>query len=130
MTQLNLGFFANGMFYSKLIYCLPMYGNVIGMEQYKEENSSHQSFTASDNQRLQVLQTKLNRLLLGAKYDKPTETLLRETRSLSVQQLMAYHSSLLMHKMVQTGKLEYFQEKFRSNTNMMSLRENRGSLIQ
>ena len=92
---MNLGFFANGMFYSKLIYCLPMYGNVIGMEQYKEENSS-------DNQRLQVLQTKLNRLLLGAKYDTPTETLLRETRSLSVQQLMAYHSSLLMHKMVQT----------------------------
>ena len=99
---MNLGFFANGMFYSKLIYCLPMYGNVIGMEQYKEENSSHQRFTASDNQRLQVLQTKLNRLLLGAKYDTPTETLLRETRSLSVQQLMAYHSSLLMHKMVQT----------------------------
>ena len=51
----NLGFFANGMFYSKLIYCLPVYGNVIGMEQYKEENSRHQSFTASDNQRLQVL---------------------------------------------------------------------------
>ena len=81
-----------------------MYGNVIGMEQYKEENSRHQSFTASDNQRLQVLQNKLNRLLLGAKYDTPTETLLRETKSLSVQQLIAYHTTLLMFKMLKIGK--------------------------
>ena len=51
----NLSFFANGMFYSKLIYCLPVYGNVIGMEHYKEENSRYQSYTTRDNQQLQVL---------------------------------------------------------------------------
>ena len=95
MERKNLKFFASGMFYSKMIYCLPVYGNVFGMENYKEESSRYQSFTKKDNQKLQVLQNNLNRLLLDAKYDTPTEVLLQETNSLSVQQMIAYHTALL-----------------------------------
>ena len=32
MERRNLKFFASGMFYSKLSYCLPVFGNVLGLE--------------------------------------------------------------------------------------------------
>ena len=98
MKKENLKYFADGMFYSKLIYCLPLFGNVIGLEEYKEDNSRHQSFTAKDNQKLQVLQNKLCRLLLSARYDTPTETLLNQTNSLSVQQMIGYHTLIFFYK--------------------------------
>ena len=84
MERRNLKFFASGMFYSKLSYCLPVFGNVLGLEEYKEDNSRYQSYTVKDNSKLQVLQNKLNRLLINARYDTPTEVLLRATNSLSI----------------------------------------------
>ena len=84
MKRENLKFFASGMFYSKMNYCLPVFGNVLGMEKYKEGNSRHQSYTAKDNQKLQVLQNNLNRILLKAKYDTLIKVLLKEKKSLSV----------------------------------------------
>ena len=130
MKKENLKYFADGMFYSKLIYCLPLFGNVIGVEEYKEENSRHQSFTAKDNQKLQVLQNKLCRLLLDARYDTPTETLLKQTNSLSVQQMIAYHTALLAHKIVKSGKPSYLREKFKKRSLGMALRESQGSFVQ
>ena len=61
MERKNLSFFASGMFYAKMIYCLPLYGNVFGLDEYKEDSSRYQSFTKKDNQKLQVLQNNLNR---------------------------------------------------------------------
>ena len=69
MNRDKLMYFASGIFYSKLSYCLSVFGNVFGLEQeYKEENNRYTSFTKEDNNRLQILQNKLNRLLLGADY--------------------------------------------------------------
>ena len=56
MSKENLEYFANGLFYSKLNYCLPVFGNVFGLESYKEENTRYQSYTVKDNKSLQVLQ--------------------------------------------------------------------------
>ena len=128
MERKNLSFFASGMFYSKLIYCLPIYGNVFGMEEYKEENSRYQSFTKKDNYKLQVLQNSLNRLLLEERHDTPTEVLLTKTNSLSIQQMIAYHSTLLAYKIVQTGKPSYLKEKLQEKKGTMKLRGKSGSI--
>ena len=77
MSNENLKYFASGIFYSKLNYCLPVFGNVFGLEDYKEDNSRYQSYTVKDNQNLQVLQNKLNRVLLHADKNTSTEQLLR-----------------------------------------------------
>ena len=39
MDKKNLQFFASGLFYSKLNYCLPVFGNVLSMEKYSDQNS-------------------------------------------------------------------------------------------
>ena len=68
MNKEKLMLFASGIFYSKLSYCLSVFGNVFGLEHYREENTRYTSYTKEDNNRLQILQNKLNRLLLGADY--------------------------------------------------------------
>ena len=55
MRKGRLNLFASGIFYSKLSYCLPVFGNVLGLDKYKEENIKYTSFTSSDKHRLQVL---------------------------------------------------------------------------
>ena len=128
MERKNLSFFASGMFYSKLIYCLPVYGNVFGLDEYREDVSRYQSFTKKDNQKLQVLQNNLNRLLLGAKRDTSTEVLLGGTNSLSIQQMIAYHTMLLAHKVVTTGKPSYLKERLQVKTGPMNLRGKQGNI--
>ena len=41
--------FASGIFYSKLSYCLPVFGNVFGLSRYKEEDTRYTSYTKEDN---------------------------------------------------------------------------------
>ena len=130
MERKNLKYFASGMFYSKLIYCLPVYGNVLGLEQYKEEYSRYQSYTTKDNNKLQVLQNNLNRLLLNARFDTPTEVLLRDSSSLSVQQMIAYHTTVLAHKIVRTGKPSYLKERLVERSGVMNLRRGQRNVIQ
>ena len=128
MKKETLNFFARGLFYSKLNYCLPVYGNVFGLEGYKEENSRYQSYTTRDNQKLQVLQNKRNRLLFNAKYDTTTEVLLRDTNSLSIQQSIAYQTSLLAYKLVKEGKPSYLSERLKKKPVGMGVREGNGSI--
>ena len=45
MSKEKLRYFSAGIFYSKLSYCLPIFGNVFGLETYKEENRRYYSFT-------------------------------------------------------------------------------------
>ena len=64
MSKEKLSYFSSGIFYSKLSYCLPVFVNIFGLDTYKEENRRYFSFTVKDNNNLQVLQNKLNKLLL------------------------------------------------------------------
>ena len=113
MSIEKLKYFSSGIFYSKLNYCLPVFGNIFGLEKYKDENRIYFSFTMKDNNNIQVLQNKLNRLLLNADYTTPTSELLDQTGSLSVHQMTAYHTALTTHKIIQSGKPSYIAEKFK-----------------
>ena len=89
MSKVRLRTFAEGIFYSKLKNCLQVFGNVFGIEKYKEQGSRYTSYTKSANHDLQVLQNKLNRVLLGDWRNLSTEELCARTNSLSVQQTIA-----------------------------------------
>ena len=125
----NLKFFASGMFYSKMNYCLPVFGNVFGTSQYKSHNLRYQSFTVKDNSRLQVLQNNLNRVLLNARYDTPTEDLLKQTNSLSVQQMIAYHTTVLAYKIMKSGKPSSLAGRLRYREGGKNLRGDVGSIV-
>jgi hypothetical protein len=97
MSRERLKLFASGLFYSKLSYCLPVFGNVFGTDKYKEENNKYTSFTVGDNNKLQVLQNNLNRLLTDTDFNTSTKDLLEMTDSLSVQQMIAYQTMVIGH---------------------------------
>ena len=82
-----------------------------------------------DNQKLQVLQNNLNRLLLDAKYDTPTEELLRKTGTLSVQQMIAFQTAVLGFKIIKAGKPSYIAQRMQKKETRMNLREDLGRVI-
>ena len=106
MSQERLNLFAAGIFYSKLSYCLPVFGNVFGIDRYKETNSKYTSYTTGDNSKLQVLQNSLNRLLTRAEYNTPTLELLKMTDSISVQQMTAFQTIVMTHKIMKSKMAE------------------------
>ena len=130
MSKEKLSYFSNGMFYSKLNYCLPVFGNIFGMETYKEENRRFFSFTIKDNNTLQVLQNKLNKILLDAEYNTPTEDLLNQTGSLSILQMIAYHTAVSTYKIVQSGKPSYIAAKMQVRQGNQNTRQGAGTVSQ
>ena len=130
MPKQRLKNFASGLFYSVMSYCLPVFGNVFGLATYKEKNSRYSSFTVNDNHQLQVLQNKVNRLLLGAEYNTPTADLIRDTDSLSVQPMIAYQTAVAVHKITRANKPTYLANKMKMKTQNMHLRGRFGSIGQ
>ena len=61
----DLKVYADGIFYSRLNNCLPVFGNVFGLDGLKESATRYSSYTMADNHELQVIQNKLNRMLSG-----------------------------------------------------------------
>ena len=96
-----------------LSYCLPVFGNIFGLDTYKEENRRYSSFTVQDNNKLQTLQNKLNKMLLDADYNTPTADLLQQTSSLSIHQMVAYQTAVTTYKIVKSGKPSYIADKMR-----------------
>ena len=115
MSSERLKIFAEGIFYSTLKYCLEVFGNVFGLQKYKENSSRYTAFTTSANNDLQVLQNKVNRLLLNKWRDISTEDLCLETNSLSIQQLIANSTLNTALKIIRTGKPSYLASKFVMN---------------
>ena len=107
---------------------MPVFGNIFGLDKYKEENRNYFSFTSKDNNNLQVLQNKLNKLLLSADYNTPTVDLLRQTGSLSVHQMVAYQTSVTKYKIVQSGKPTYIAEKMKSRQMNLNIRQGGGTV--
>ena len=130
MTKDKLKSFVSGIFNSKMSYCLPVFGNVFGLDDYKESNSRYTSFTIKDNNSLQVLQNKVNRLLLDAEYTTPTVELLKATGSLSIQQMIAYQTVVSAQKIIQSKKPLYLANKMRSKEDCMRLRGRQCSVGQ
>ena len=100
-----------GMFTSRLIYCIQLFGNVWGLPNLDEMNRRSMSFTKEDNRRLQVLQNKTLRLRSKLGRDTPTSMLLSSTSELSVHQLTAFHTLMLIFKVVTSQKPRYLAER-------------------
>ena len=128
MSKDKLKLFSSGIFYSKLNYCLPVFGNIFGLDRYKSENRRYISFTVKDNNNLQVLQNKLNRLLLNAEYNTPTSDLLSRTDSLSIHQMVAHQTAVSAYKIIKTGKPTYIAAKLKVRPANLNTRYGRGTV--
>ena len=113
MSKKRLKMMASGIFYSKLMYCLPVFGNVPGLALYRDTNGRSAGMTVSDSNQLQVLQNSVNRLITGARHGVATTELLASTNSLSVQQMVAYYTLIMVHKITKTGKPSYLARKLK-----------------
>ena len=109
-SRMSLRMLTSGMFYSKLEYCLPVFGNNSGMGRYGE-SSKMRGMTAADCNKLQVLQNSVNRILTGARVGTRTEDLLIETNTISVHQMIAFSTLLMVFKVLKSGKPTYLAGK-------------------
>ena len=98
--------------FSKLIYCLPVYGNIWGLANLYEIDRSSISFTKQHCRILQILQNKVLRIITQRGYDTPVCQLLEESGHLSIHQLTAYHTALAVFKVVKTGQPVYLAKRF------------------
>ena len=55
----------------------------------------------------------MNRLITGARQGVATADLLRDTDSLSIQQMVAYYTLIMVHKVTMTGKPAYLADRLR-----------------
>ena len=99
---------ANGLFISKLIYMMPVWG---GCERYLINV-------------LQVQQNTAARLVTGLGKRTPIKELLKQCGWMSVNQLIFYHTVVLLHKIMQVkapGNLyEMIDQNFPYNTRQKS----------
>ena len=89
---------ATGIFMSKLIYLMPLWS---GCDEYLVRA-------------LQVIQNKAARSVSKLSIFTPTKTLLKTCQWMSVRQLMAYHSLVLLHKTLTNKATQYMYDKVRA----------------
>ena len=100
------------------------------LDTHKEENRRYFSFTVKDNNALQILQKKLNKLLLNAEYNTPTTDLLNQTDLLSIHQMVAYLTAVTTYKIVNSGKASYIAAKLKVRQMNLSTRKEKASSIE
>ena len=98
MPSKKLKILVNGLFISKLSYCLGLFGGIWGLDTMQIGDTRHNSFTKASLRALQTLLNKVMRLLTKKGYDTPILTLLEETEMLSVHQLIAYSTIVTTFK--------------------------------
>ena len=106
----------NGIFNSKLLFCLQIIGNVWS-DKLEGLNVRNHAFTLSNLRSLQILQNRALRLLTGHSYDTPVIDLLNDAGMLSVNQLVAYTTLTTVYKIKKSGEPIYLAEKLKSNRN-------------
>ena len=106
----------NGLFYSKLLYCLQVFANCWCDPNLDESVRRFPAFTRNDNAKLQVLQNKVMRLKCGLPFDTPTTKLIEVTGDLSVQQLTAYMTLTTAHRAIVKKQPRYFASKLKLRT--------------
>ena len=101
----------HGIFTSKLTFGIQVFGNVWGLPDLDVGTRRYSSFTKEDNRKLQVLQNKVIRMRTKVDYNTPTETLIKSSGELSVQQLTAYHTLMTVYKAVHLEKPVHLHKK-------------------
>ena len=114
----------NGMFISKLIYGITIYGAVWGLQGIlNDEPVNSTSISKEDMRVLQVLQNKALRLLLRKPRETPVINLLKESNQMSVHQLVAYHTANQTFKVFRNQEPSYhYQRLFGDDVNQQSTR--------
>ena len=109
MTQGQLKAACEGIFTSRILYCLPLYSNVWGLANMDDTERRFSAFTKEDARKLQnkTLRLKSRNYELNV----PTQALLNSTGDLSIQQLGAFHTALTFFKIVQNGQPKYLADK-------------------
>ena len=80
MSKKKLAMLFGGIFYLKLVYCLAVFGNVSGLQNYRE-GPRMAEMTSENCNKLQVIKNSLNRLFTSARKGKPTKDLLQRCSS-------------------------------------------------
>ena len=106
--------FANGLFMSKLIYLIPLWG---GCEKFLIRA-------------LQVVQNKAARVVTKLGIFTPIKTLLRQCGWLSVHQLVFFHTVVLMYKTLANKSPEYLFRMTGSEYNYKTRAKDAGKLRQ
>ena len=104
-----------GIFYSKMSYCLQVVGNVWGIDTNDEVNRRFSAYTKEDNRKLQTLQNMVLRMKTDMPRRTPTTTLLALSGDLSVQQLTAQATLTSLQKVIHNGKPLYLADKLKLN---------------
>ena len=77
----------------------------------------YSSISKEDMRKLQVLQNKMMRIETGLNYEIPTKELLQSCNYLSVHQMVAYHSSLQIPKIISSQKPQYHTNRITNERN-------------
>ena len=102
----------SGLFTSKMTYGIAAWGTVWGINaRFQEENWNSITMRKVEMKKLQVLQNSTLRLLLDKKYDTPTSILLGDSKSLSVNQMVAHTILCQVWKIKKSAQPEYHFER-------------------
>lgn len=118
-SKKKLKVLAQGLFYSKLSYCLPLFMNTWGLDNYRDGDTRTTSCTKEDIRKIQVLQNQVARLLvnkrdLQGKVNISTVELLNLSGDLSVHQLGALRTVNLTKKIMMTQKPSYLARRLQT----------------
>ena len=100
----------SGLFTSKLIYCITVWGGIWGLPSQRNHERRNMAITKQDMIKLQVLQNKTLRLISGLGYDVSTKDLLSSCNEISVHQLIVYHTACQVYK-IEKSKLPVYHHK-------------------
>ena len=114
VSKAKLNLVSNGLFYSKLQYCLQVFSHVWDIPNFDEESRRFKAFTKDDNRKLQVLQNKVLRLKTGLPPRRPTKDLLKTTGDLSVQQMTAFSTLMTAKKALINPQPNYLSRKLQA----------------
>ena len=110
--------FCNGLFYSKLLYCLQLFSHVWNIPNLDQENRRFTAFTRGDNRKLQVLQNKVMRLQYGLSFRTSTLQLTEATGSLSVQQMTAHTTLVTAQRSIFYQTPQYLSDRLQVRTHV------------
>ena len=112
MSTSQLNSLINGLFTSKLLYCLHLYCNVWSDFGMDDTVRRFTALTKEDMRRLQVLQNRVLRLKCrNSDLNTPTVKLLQACGDLSVHQLGAFYTVMQVFKTLTSGQPKYLSER-------------------
>ena len=108
LPQRKLRTVVNGLFTSKMLYCITAWSGVWGIQGGLDETERRAiSMTKADMRKVQTLQNKAMRILTKHDFRTPTLQLLEDAKMLSVNQLAAYSMELQVFKISSSRQPDY-----------------------